>query len=136
MSDRVVAALLMPPPAAEVPIRLEHETKPGMDRNASRLEVAVRVPLSALSFVPDGDSMKAQFTVHYALTGKSADFVSGVHGPQVVEVPAAEFESARRKTWTYVVPLHVQKAKYTVAIGVLDGVSHASGFARLDVDLK
>ncbi|HVE72506.1 MAG TPA: hypothetical protein VNI54_14170 [Thermoanaerobaculia bacterium] len=32
MSDRVVASLLTPPPAGEVPIRIAYETKPGEDR--------------------------------------------------------------------------------------------------------
>ena len=137
MNDRVVASLLTPPPKAEVPLRLDYETKPGEDRT-TMLYVSARVPLSALSFVPDGDKLKAQFTVHYALTGRDADFISGVQGPQVVEVPAADFEQVKDKSWTYVVPLQLRKSKskYTVAVGVLDGITNASGFGRVEVDVN
>ena len=136
MSERVVASLVAPIGANEIPLALDSKIGPGAGVASRTLSVEVRVPLASLAFLPDGDNLKARFSVHYALTGKDSDFVSGIHGTQDVVIPSAAFEKARSKYWTYVLPLNVAKAKYTVAVGVLDGISRESGFAKLNVDLK
>jgi VWFA-related protein len=137
MTDRVVALLLVPSDSNELGIRLESKvvgTVP--DRQYKTVYVAARVPLSTLTFIPNGDKLVARFSVHYAVTGTDTDFVSGVHGEQVVEVPAAKFEEAKKQNWTYVVPLNLRPARHTVAIGVLDSLSHLSGFGRIELDVR
>ncbi|HVE72508.1 MAG TPA: VWA domain-containing protein [Thermoanaerobaculia bacterium] len=137
MTDRVVASLLVPPATNEMNIRLESkQTGVAPDRQYKTVMVAARVPLSALTFLPEGDKLKARFTVHYAVSGQDTDFVSGVHGTQVVEVPADKFEEVKSQNWTYVVPFNLRPAKHSVAIGVLDSLSNMSGFSRIDLDLR
>jgi VWFA-related protein len=137
MTDRVVATLLDPAEANELGIRLEHKVVGvAPDRQYKTVLVAARVPLSTLTFLPDGDKLKARFSVHYAAMGTESDFVSGVHGEQVVEIPASKYEEVKDQNWTYAVPLNLRPAKHTVAIGVLDLQSHLSGFARVELDLK
>ncbi|HUR83341.1 MAG TPA: VWA domain-containing protein [Thermoanaerobaculia bacterium] len=137
MTDRVVATLLVPAPSNELGIRLESKvTAVAADRQYKTVLVAARIPLSSLTFIPDGDKLKAHFSVHYAVSGEDTDFVSGVHGEQTVEVPAAKFEEVKTQNWTYVVPLNLRPAKHVVSIGVLDTLSYMSGFGRLELDLK
>jgi hypothetical protein len=137
MTDRVVATLLVPAPSNELGIRLESKvTAVAADRQYKTVLVAARIPLSALTFIPEGDKLKAHFSVHYAVSGEDTDFVSGVHGEQTVEVPAAKFEEVKTQNWTYVVPLNLRPAKHVISIGVLDTLSNLSGFGRLELDLK
>jgi hypothetical protein len=134
MTDRVVAGLLDPPDGNELAIRLESK-KVGLtaDGAYATMYFAARVPLSALTFLPDGNQYKARFTVHYAAMGEDSDFVSGQAGTQEIAVPAAQFEAAKGSHYTYVVPMNLRRTKHTVVIGVLDSLSHLSGFARTDV---
>ena len=54
-----------------------------------------------------------------------------------MEVRPEEMDTAKGKNGTYVLPLHVRDdKKYMVAVGVLDGVTRASGFGRVEVDLR
>jgi VWFA-related protein len=138
MTDRVVASLLDPSDSNELGIRLEHkQVGVAADRQYKTVLVAARVPLSTLTFIPaDGDKLVARFSVHYAAMGTEIDFVSGMHGEQVVEIPAAKFEEVKSQNWTYAVPLNLRPARHTVAIGVLDSLSHLSGFGRVELDLE
>jgi VWFA-related protein len=137
MTDRVVASLLDPSDTNELGIRLEmKEVAVAADRQYKTVWIAARVPLSTLTFVPDGDQLEARFSVHFAATGTESDFASGVHGEQVVEIPAAKFEEVKDQNWTYVIPLNLRPAKHTIAIGVLDTLSNLSGFGTMEVDLR
>ena len=131
MTDRVVATLVAPPPAREIPIQVEvQKGKVALDKSQRIMNVHTLVPLSALTFLPAGDVYRAQFTVHYAAMGKSSDFVSGMQPPQVVEVPAAEMEKAKPQFFRYTLPLNMRPGKHDVSIGVLDSLSRLSGISR------
>lgn len=137
MTDRVVASLLDPSDSNELGIRLEvKQVSVAADRHHKTVWVAARVPLSTLTFVPEGDMLQARFSVHYAATGIDSDFASGVHGEQVVEIPAAKFDEVKDQNWTYVVPLNLRPAKHTIAIGVLDSLSNLSGFGTMELNLQ
>ena len=137
MTDRVVASLLDPSDTNELGIRLEmKEVAVAADRQFKTVWIAARVPLSTLTFVPEGDKLQARFSVHFAATGTDSDFASGVHGEQVVEIPAAKFEEVKDQNYTYVIPLNLRPAKHTIAIGVLDTLSNLSGFGTMEVNLR
>jgi hypothetical protein len=137
MTDRVVASLLDPEDSNELEIRVEAKiVGTAVDRSYKTVWVATRVPLSKLTFLPDGDTLKAQFSVHYAAAGEETDFVSGMHGEQVVQIPSSEFEQKKNEVWTYVVPMNLRPARHTISIGVLDQISNLSGFGTLEIDVK
>lgn len=135
MTDRVVASILAPVPAGEMAIRVDSKTVEA-GKKSKTMWFAARVPLAALTFVPDGDKLKASFSVHYAVAGERSDFVSGVHGTQVVELTPEELERRKTEQWTYVIPLMLNRERYTVAIGVLDSLSRASGFGKVEVGVR
>ena len=138
MTDRVVARLIEPDNTVnELGLQLQSKlVGVAADRSSRTYWIAVRVPMSALTFVPDGDTYKARFTVHYAAMGQDADFVSGTAEAQVVDVPAAKFQASRAEQYTYVVPMNLRPAKHRIAIGVLDSISHLSGFATTEIDAQ
>ena len=137
MTDRVVASLLDPVETNELAIRLDAKRVGGAaDGSYSTMHVEARVPLASLTFIPDGDKLKAKFTVHYAAMGSEADFVSGLGGTQEIEVPAAEFEAAKKTWFKYVVPMDLRRSRHTVAIGVLDAYSRLSGFERTELEVQ
>ena len=135
MSDRIVAALV----TAKVPNEIgARASAPAKEKGRGRysVDVDVGVQIGKLTLLRDGNVYRGKFTVHYAVSGKDSDFVSGVEPEQVVEIPAAEVEAARAKVWRHTLHMNIDKGQHQVAVGILDGVSHASGMATLAVEVK
>lgn len=138
MTDRVIASLFQSKPVSdEIPVRIETKVVgAAADRSYKTYWVAVHVPMSALTFLPEGDVYKASFSVHYAAMGEDADFMSGIAGTEVIEVPSAQFEESRTQKYTYVVPMNFRPAKHTIAVGVLDSISHLSGSEKIELSVN
>jgi VWFA-related protein len=135
MTDRVVASLLVPRDVNELGITAT-AAKPQRvkgERDVYTVEVTVEVPLARLTFLPAGDRYRGAFTVHYAATGDDVDFMSGVQKEQVLEVPVADFEGVKAKSWRYKTNLQMRKGNLRVGVGVLDSTSHESGFQTLEL---
>ncbi|HEX7151004.1 MAG TPA: VWA domain-containing protein [Thermoanaerobaculia bacterium] len=137
MTDRVVASLLYPRERNELAIAVQaSDPVSDMIRKNYFTTVDVLVPFSKLTFLPEGDVYRARFTVHYAASGHSIDFVSGEEAEQVVEIPAAEFQRMQEKYWRYSARMQMSQGRLKVAVGVLDSVSRLSGFQTVEVATK
>ncbi|HEX2834394.1 MAG TPA: VWA domain-containing protein [Thermoanaerobaculia bacterium] len=131
LTDLVSAALILPEAANELGITVR-ESPAGEKKD---LVLEILIPMAALDFERVGDVYRARYSAHYAVTGRVADYASGIHSEQVIEVPAAEWESARVKHWTHVVTIQRRlKDSYRVAVGIRDIRSQQYGIATLDVD--
>ena len=137
MTDSVVAALVDPSVPSEIPLRLEVEMG---DKSADGLSREVKVhaliPLSSLTFLNEGATHRARYTLHYAAMGKNAEFMSGVEQPQVIDVPAADLASAKEKYFRFILPLTMRPGKHDVVVGVMDSVSRVSGISRSEVTVN
>jgi hypothetical protein len=133
MNDRVAASLLYPRESNELEITVKAKDPVSTVVNRYTTTIDVLIPLANLTFLPEGDVYRARFTVHYAASGASTDFVSGEAAEQVVTVPAAEMEDAREKHWRYTAVLQTSEPNLRVAIGVLDSTSRLSGFQTTEV---
>lgn len=134
MTDRVVAALLEPSLTNELGVRIEVEHGPlSLDHSSRQINIHAYVPVSALTFLPEGNMYRARFTVHYAIMGDQTDFVSGMQSPQVLEVTSEKYEQVRKQPFRYTIPVQLRTRAHQVAVGVLDSISHMSGFDRASV---
>ncbi|HEX9983849.1 MAG TPA: VWA domain-containing protein [Thermoanaerobaculia bacterium] len=137
MTDRAVAGLLYPHQTNELGIAVDAQgPTPDLIRKKYTTTVNVLVPLSKLTFLPEGDVYRARFTIHYAASGASTDFLSGEAKEQVVSIAAADMEKAREKFWRYTAQVYTSEPRVKVTIGVLDSVSRLSGFKTLEVARK
>ena len=138
MNDRVVAALVTTdvPNELGIGVRSSPPAPAKKERGRYVVDVDVIVPLSRLTFLPDGDKQRARFTVHYAITSKDADFVNGIEPEQTVEIPVSEFAVARTKIWRHTLHVTLDKGKHQIAVGVLDGTSQTAGMAGKDLNIE
>jgi VWFA-related protein len=133
MTDQVVAHLLVPRANNELGITIT-SAPPVIDGDTRVVDVVVRVPMEKMTFLPDGDAgYKARFSVHYAVSGQTADFVAGENREQTVTVAAADMPRIVGKTWKYSTRLRVPMTEMKVAFGVLDVNSRLTGFETLMV---
>jgi VWFA-related protein len=110
MADQVVASLLVPRTKNELNIDVTTNVKP-FNGNMREVTVQVDVPMEKLLFLQEGnDTYKAQFSVHYAAAGQSADFMSGENRTQ------------------YITTLRVPMSSMNIAVGVMDTFSRLTGF--------
>jgi len=96
------------------------------------IDVAVKIPLSKLTFIPEGDKYRAQFSVHYAVAD-GANYTTGQMRQQILQVPAADIDAVRTKTYTYKSTLVVAPGTARITVGVFDTLSRLSGFQRVSV---
>ena len=135
VTDRVVASLVNTTVQNNLGIALE-PVEVDKKRREATASVDVLVPLDKLMFVQDGDVHRARFTVHYAVSGSSTDFVSGIEPEQLVEIPSKEWEGARGQYWRYTLTMNMRRGKHRVGIGVLDPAAQEFGIATLNVDTR
>jgi len=135
MSDRVVAALVTTTIPNELGIAARASVPKKEKGGKYTVDVDVLVRIGSLTLLREGDTYRGTFTVHYAVTGSDADFVSGIEPAQVVEVPAAELADARQRIWRHTLHLEMDSKDRQVAVGILDGISNASGIATLNVEV-
>lgn len=135
MESRVLATLMFPNDRNELGI----EATTGRvvrERDAVVVPVQIRVPLSQLTFLPDGDRYRGSFTVTYAASTERGDFGAGDQREQVLEVAAAQLEAAKKKFFTFETNLRVPAGKLTISVGVLDPLSRLSAFKTMSVEVK
>ena len=131
MDEMVAANLVLPRNVNELGIATS-AGKPENRIEFMRVPIVVRIPMSNLTFIPDGDKYRAAFSVHYAAID-GAGFTTGTYREQTVEIPAAEIDTARKKPFTYTTYLVVAPGTLRVAVGVYDKASHLTGFQQLEV---
>jgi VWFA-related protein len=133
MTDQVVAHLVVPRQNNELGITIA-STPPVIDADTRVVDVVVRVPMERMTFLPDGEAgYKARFSVHYAVSGQTADFVAGENRQQTVAVAPADMPRIAGKTWKYSTRLRLPMTEMKVAFGVLDINSRLTGFETLKV---
>lgn len=133
MKDRLTATLFRD--QLESPIAIVAQLgKARKDRKNSKIPLRIRIPISALTVLPqDGGKQAGAFTV-YVGTAADLDEVSNVtEKTQPFQIANADLSKAADGYFTYDLDIVVNpKAKY-VAVGVLDEVSKSYGMRRLDL---
>jgi VWFA-related protein len=133
--DEIVAANLIVPRAVNELDISATAGKPEYRVQNYRVPVVVKIPLSKLTFIPDGDKYRGAFSVHYA-AADGADFTTGTYREQTLEIPAADIDAARTRVFTYTAILTVAPGTLKVAVGVYDRYSHLAGFQQVEVVAK
>lgn len=130
MHDRVVATLYTDALAQEIPIDVQF----GQARRQSKLRfvipVLVNVPVSRMLTVAEGGAKKGAFTVYVA----RAHAVGSVGDVTKQTVPfTIPPDKASIETFTYTFDLLTDFYTTRVVVAFVDEVSHATGFARIDL---
>jgi len=131
MDEIATAALLTTKDVNELGITAE-AAPPTRTIDAYKVNVAVKIPLDKLTFIPQGDKYEAEFSVHYA-AADGANYTTGETRSQKLSVPASDIDVVRTHSYTYTSTLVVAPGTARISVGVLDKLSRLSGFQRLSV---
>lgn len=133
MKDRLSATLFGVTPRSEIPLDPQiGRTK--KTRKRTTIPLSVRIPISSLTALPQGESLVGAFSV-YVATAADLDEVSDfTKRTQPFTFSAEQREQAAAGHFTYDLDVIVnEKARY-LAVGVFDEVSKTSGFVRIALE--
>lgn len=136
MRDLTIAQLVDEHPIDELGASVSAGTPHRQLNGDLLLPVDVKVPLSKLTFLRDGEVYRATFRVHYAAESSSFDFAPGEGREQIVEVPSADMPTIGGKFFTYTSSLRVRKGEVKVAVGVLDPLSRLATIKTMTVEAR
>jgi VWFA-related protein len=133
LTDMVAAALVAPAEASNL-LGIS-VTRAERASTSSELVLEIRIPIGALDFEKKGRTYRASYTAHYAVSGKATDYLSGLQKEELVEIPEADWQSARTKHWTHVITLtRVREESYRIAVGIMDVRSGTTGITTMSAD--
>ena len=136
MRDLVIARLLDDRGIDELNVRVSAGKAKREATGSLLVPVDVKVPLSKLTFLRDGDVYRATFRVHYAASSGALDFAPGEGREQVVVVPSAEMPNIGGKYFTYTSSLRVHPGELRVSVGVLDPLSKLATIKTMTVEAR
>jgi len=136
MRDLVIAGLLDNHGVDELNVRVSAGKATREVTGNLLVPVDIKIPLSKLTFLRDGDVYRASFRVHYAAETPGFDFAPGEGREQVVEVPSAEMPNIGGKYYTYTSSLRVRPGELKVSVGVLDSLSHLATIKTMTVEAR
>jgi len=131
MDEIVAANLIAPRNVNELEISAA-AGRPEHHIDSYRVPVVVRIPLSKLTFIPDGGRYRASFTLHFA-AADGADYTASVYREQTLEIPAADIDAMRKRIYAHTAILVVAPGTLKVAVGVYDRYSRLTGFQQIEV---
>jgi VWFA-related protein len=99
--------------------------KPRRQGRGTLVPLAVRVPLRALTLVPQGDRHSLQVSFHFAVRTHDDRLVELEARELTVDVEAAKLPAALRQHLTYNVELPLAPGSHQVAVGVHDRIGGA-----------
>jgi VWFA-related protein len=131
MRDRVLAALHDAPVETSFELEAELGSTMKVGRKTQTAPLKVRIPISALTLLPQDGKHLGAFTV-YAITGGKLGEVSEVtRRMQSFDVPASDLERAMAGYFTYNFDVIVDERTEHIAVGVIDEVSKTFGLVTV-----
>jgi hypothetical protein len=136
MRDLVIAGLLEDRDVDELSARVSTGVAKHELSGTLLVPVDIKIPLSKLTFLRDGDVYRASFRVHYAAESGAFDFAPGEGREQMVEVAGKDMPNIAGKYFTYTSSLRVRPGALKVSVGVLDPLSKLSTIKTMTVEAR
>ncbi len=136
MRDRVLAALHDASLDSSFQLGAEVGQPTKVSRKTQTAPLKIRIPIKALTLLPQGDKHSGSFTV-YAITGGRLGDVSEVtRRTQTFDIPAGDLDRARAGHFTYNFDVIVNDKTKQLAVGVLDEISKDYGLLTVPVSAQ
>jgi hypothetical protein len=135
IEDRVVANLLFAPQRGSMPIGARLGEVPGGRRAEISVPVELRIPITALTFLPAGESYAAGFSVFIAAADPRDTTSEVAELRQRLSFAAADLPKTPGAYYTYSFDVKTSRGN-RISIAVVDELSKVMGFARLEVPAR
>ena len=135
MEDRVLSGLFHPDEGA----RLKFAVKVGERRQSGklyRIPITVRIPIAALTVLPNGPSYSGGFSVYVAWGAKVGGISDAAHRRQLFNIPVDDVARARASYYTYEFDIAADGRTERLSLGVVDEVSKEYGLRVYDLRHK
>lgn len=132
MKDRLMAALVRSTNDSMFSIEAQlGNPRDGKQRRVGRVPLQVRIPIGALTVVPENGTNVGVFSV-YVVSGSGGEDISALRRQtQRFEISEADIANAVSGHFTYAVDLVVNQKADRIAVGVIDELSKSYGVARV-----
>lgn len=124
MEDHVLASLFRTDAGATLPFSIKVGTARGKNL---RIPVTIRVPISALTILPNGPNQSGGFSVYVAWGAKVGGISDATHERQLFHIPNADLARAKKSFFTYDFEIAADRRTERISVGVVDEVSREYG---------
>jgi VWFA-related protein len=133
MRDRVLAVLHDTSIESSIQLAAELGAIKKNGRSSRTAPLKVRIPINALTLLPEGNKHRGAFTI-YAISGGTLGEISEVtRRTQSFDIPASDLQRANASYFTYNFDVMVNDRTRQLAVGVLDEVSKTYGVITVPV---
>lgn len=133
MRDRVLAALHEGSLESTIQLGAELGKPMKVSRRTQTAPLKIRIPIKALTLLPQGGKHSGAFTV-YAITGGVLGEVSEVtRRTQSFDIPANDLDRALAGHFTYNLDVIVNDRTEELAVGVMDEISKEYGVVKVPI---
>lgn len=127
MEDKVLASLFRP---ADDGARLKFGVRVGEKQPRGkkyRIPITIRIPIAALTMLPNGPNYSGGFSVYIAWGSKVGGISDASHQRQLFHIPADDVQRAKRSYYTYQFDIAADARTERLSLGVVDEVSKEYG---------
>lgn len=124
MEDHVLASLFRTDAGATLPFSVKVGTPRG---KKLRIPVTIRVPISALTILPNGPNQSGGFSVYVAWGAKIGGISEATHERQLFHIPNHDVARAKKSFFTYDFEIAADRRTERISVGVVDEVSREYG---------
>jgi VWFA-related protein len=127
MEDKVLSSLFRPDDEGA---RLKFGVKVGEKQPRGkkyRIPITIRIPIAALTILPNGPNYSGGFSVYIAWGAKVGGISDASHQRQLFHIPAGDVPRAKRSFYTYQFDIAADARTERLSLGVVDEVSKEYG---------
>ncbi|HEY0156070.1 MAG TPA: VWA domain-containing protein [Thermoanaerobaculia bacterium] len=133
LRQRIIASLLQPPRVEGFPVNV-FLRKARTESGLLHLPLQIKVPVSALTLLPDGAAKHSGgFSVYIAWAGELGTSSDITKRSYPVAVEAAQLAASKSQVITYDVEFAATRAVDRVVVAVVDDVTQEVGLVRFDI---
>ncbi|MCH9650231.1 MAG: VWA domain-containing protein [Deltaproteobacteria bacterium] len=131
--DAVLATLLYNTTNSDLGVTLEPLAPQAKGDNLHLLPIRVKIPLSRVAFLPQGDEQSAQLSFFVAVKDDKGNPRPVQKVPFKLRIPSSQLEDVEGRTADYELPVVLHEGDRQVAIGVRDDIGGISSTLRLEL---
>jgi VWFA-related protein len=129
MNDAVSANLFFPIARNDLGVKIATGESQPAPENEVNVPLDIKVPTSTLTLVPDGTDLTGRFSIFIAFVRGNGAVSKVTRHEHQVRFPADSLK--RRKELTIKTTLTIDPATDAVSVGVMDDISHATGYSMM-----
>jgi VWFA-related protein len=133
MTDRVIANLFHARPSNDLGIVAVTGRPVQIDVDRFRVPLEVRIPMSSINFLPQGELNMGGFEVFIVVANSLGDMSEVSRQQQRVTLRPEDAGELDGKHYTYAVELIMEKGRNKISIGVVDELSNSTGFEQREI---